>query len=68
MYKDREEAAQVLARHLKDRFAETEEGLVLAIPRGGVPFGYRFASSGSVRRKPDAATGGSRDEEASFSI
>lgn len=43
-YRDREEAGQVLAEHLR-HLAGEKNLLVLALPRGGVPVGYEIAKA-----------------------
>lgn len=43
-YRDREEAGQVLAEHLRNLAGE-KNLLVLALPRGGVPVGYEIAKA-----------------------
>src|ERR1035437_1015436 len=43
MFKDRIEAAHRLAAKLKE--TEIENGIVLAVPRGGVPVGYEIAKA-----------------------
>jgi predicted phosphoribosyltransferase len=42
LFRDRSEAGQALARHLAE-YADREDVLVLALPRGGVPVGYEVA-------------------------
>lgn len=41
-YRNREEAGRVLARHL-DAFAQRDDGIVLGLPRGGVPVAREVA-------------------------
>ena len=43
-FKDRKEAGQALARHLEE-FAGQKDVVVLALPRGGVPVGYKVAKA-----------------------
>jgi len=44
IYRDRKDAGQQLARHLH-RFADRDDVLVLALPRGGVPVGFEVAKA-----------------------
>jgi putative phosphoribosyl transferase len=46
-YIDRQHAGKILATHLKN-YANKEDVVVLALPRGGVPVGYEIATSLSV--------------------
>jgi predicted phosphoribosyltransferase len=43
MFKNRMDAAQQLAARLKE--TEIENGIVLAVPRGGIPVGYEIAKT-----------------------
>jgi putative phosphoribosyl transferase len=42
-YRNRKEAGQVLAAHVRERFGALENAVVLALPRGGVPVGFEVA-------------------------
>src|ERR671912_2754124 len=44
IYQDRAEAGKELAKHLKD-YANREDVLVLALPRGGVPVAFEVANA-----------------------
>ena len=46
-YIDRQQAGKILATHLK-KYANKEDVVVLALPRGGVPVAYEIATSLSV--------------------
>ena len=43
LYRDRAEAGRYLARKLESRYANRNDVLVLALPRGGVPVAYEVA-------------------------
>jgi predicted phosphoribosyltransferase len=42
-YLNRREAGEILAAHVIDRIGSTGDGVVLALPRGGVPVGFEVA-------------------------
>src|SRR5687767_2062493 len=44
LFTDRHDAGRYLAKELHE-YAERENGVVLALPRGGVPVGYEVASA-----------------------
>jgi putative phosphoribosyl transferase len=42
-YRDRREAGQILAAHVREYYGGTSDAIVLALPRGGVPVGFEVA-------------------------
>src|SRR5688572_970260 len=42
-YQDRREAGQILAAHVREYYDGTNDAIVLALPRGGVPIGFEVA-------------------------
>lgn len=42
-YRDRGEAGEILARHVREELGAVADSLVLALPRGGVPVGFEVA-------------------------
>src|SRR5688572_17141024 len=42
-YQDRREAGQILAAHVREYYDGTNDAIVLALPRGGVPVGFEVA-------------------------
>lgn len=42
-FRDRDEAGRLLGRELKERLGARDDVVVLALPRGGVPIGFRVA-------------------------
>jgi putative phosphoribosyl transferase len=42
-YRDRREAGEILAAHLRDQLGTPDDAVVLALPRGGVPVGFEVA-------------------------
>lgn len=42
-YRDRQEAGEILAAHVREEIGTADDSVVLALPRGGVPVGFEVA-------------------------
>src|SRR5947207_131238 len=42
-YRDRREAGEILAAHIREETGTPDDSVVLALPRGGVPVGFEVA-------------------------